>query len=184
MRFLLLPLFLIKIFAVTILPLPSPLKRPAAPLPKSNQQLLVYVVQKGKRLAPTYESAVCTEFLIKAIDPITHLTREERNQIRIISTKSVSTLLETEDPAVKGVQTALSYSGKGVAITNPDSVLPGDLVQFWENYWGTYYWGHCGIVHSAIPRQKLVLYSSHPRTDGFGIHEFSWPRWVYFVRLK
>ena len=61
-----------------------------------------------------------------------------------------------------------------------NKVLPGDFVQFWT---GT--WGHCGIVKEIHPETKtMLLYSSFPSTNGYGVQKFSIPEYCYFVRLN
>ncbi|HPI10850.1 MAG TPA: hypothetical protein PLK63_07415 [Catalimonadaceae bacterium] len=152
-------------------------------VPDLNKQLLEYARKHGSRISPTYEKAVCTEFLIQVIEPFRRLTKKEKNDIRILTKEPLGSLVEKDDPVIKGVQTALVSSGKGEIITRPEDVLPGDLVQFWTS-WLWYPTGHCGVVVSLQPGKKLTLYSSHPFTNGFGKYAFEWPGKTYFVRLK
>ena len=152
-------------------------------VPDLNKQLLEYARKHGTRISPTYEKAVCTEFLIQVIEPFRRLTKKEKNDIRILTKEPLGSLVEKDDPVIKGVQTALVSSGKGEIITRPEDVLPGDLVQFWTS-WLWYPTGHCGVVVSLQPGKKLTLYSSHPFTNGFGKYAFEWPGKTYFVRLK
>lgn len=152
-------------------------------VPDLNRKLLEYARKNGSRISPTYEKAVCTEFLIKVIEPFRPLTRKEKNDIRILTKEPLGSLVERNDPVIKGVQTALVSSGKGEIIANPEDVLPGDLVQFWSS-WLWYPIGHCGLVVSLQPGKRLTLYSSHPFTNGFGKYAFEWPGKTYFVRLK
>ncbi|HOY95857.1 MAG TPA: hypothetical protein PK509_08985 [Catalimonadaceae bacterium] len=152
-------------------------------VPDLNKQLLEYARKHGTRISPTYEKAVCTEFLIQVIEPFRPLTKKEKNDIRILTKEPLGSLVEKDDPVIKGVQTALVSSGKGEIITRPEDVLPGDLVQFWTS-WLWYPTGHCGVVVSLQPGKKLTLYSSHPFTNGFGKYAFEWPGKTYFVRLK
>jgi len=152
-------------------------------VPDLNKQLLEYARKHGTRISPTYEKAVCTEFLIQVIEPFRPLTKKEKNDIRILTKEPLGSLVEKDDPVIKGVQTALVSSGKGEIITQPEDVLPGDLVQFWTS-WLWYPTGHCGVVVSLQPGKKLTLYSSHPFTNGFGKYAFEWPGKTYFVRLK
>jgi hypothetical protein len=152
-------------------------------VPELNKKLLEYAKKNGSKISPTYEKAVCTEFLIQVIQPFRPLTRKEKNDIRILTKESLGSLVENEDPVIKGVQTALVKSGKGEVINNPEDVLPGDLVQFWTS-WLWYPTGHCGVVVSLEPGKKLTLYSSQSSTNGFGKYAIDWPGKTYFVRLK
>lgn len=151
-------------------------------LPVRNKEIIEFIEAKGRDLAPTYNDAVCTEFVIKVIDNLKALTNSEKNDIRIITTSELDSLIEVESPTIKGVQTALVKGDKGIEIKSAD-VLPGDFVQFWNVFQGKAY-GHCGIVLDIDPNRTLTLYSSHPFTGGYGKQVYLWPEKVYFVRLK
>jgi hypothetical protein len=152
-------------------------------LPVTNRKVVELTATKGHDLAPTYESAVCTEFVIKVIDGVNPLTETEKNDIRIITNSRLDSLIDADSPIIKGVQTALLRNGKGTEIAETKKVLPGDFVQFWNVFQGKAY-GHCGIVLDIEPDKTLTLYSSHPFTGGYGAQEYLWPEKVYFVRLK
>jgi hypothetical protein len=152
-------------------------------LPVTNREVVEFIQAEGKDLAPTYESVVCTEFVIKVIDKIKPLTRGEKNDIRIITDSQLDSLVEADSPIIKGVQTALLRNNKGIEIKESSEVLPGDFVQFWKVFQGRAY-GHCGIVLDIEPNKTLTLYSSHPFTGGYGTQEYLWPEKTYFVRLK
>lgn len=152
-------------------------------LPDKNRRLIEFIETKGVELAPTYQSAVCTEFVIKAISNIDSLTTTEKNDIRIITTAALDSLIDADAPIIKGVQTALVKGGKGFEVQELKDVLPGDLVQFWNVFQGKGY-GHCGIVLDINPNKTITLYSSHPITGGFGKQAYLWPEKIYFARLK
>lgn len=152
-------------------------------LPLTNKDVLNFIHQEGPSLAPTYESVVCTEFVIKVIDEFSPLTKIEKNDIRILTDSELDILVEADSPVIKGVQTALIKSKKGLEIKNAESVLPGDFVQFWNVFQGKAH-GHCGVVLDIEPDKTLTLYSSHPSTNGYGTQKYLWPEKVYFVRLK
>ena len=151
-------------------------------LPEKNKQIIQFVENDGNKLAPTYDGTVCTEFVIKVIKQFSQLSSSEENIVRIITTKNLDSLIQTEDPVIKGVQTALITNLKGVEISS-DEVQPGDFVQFWNTYRDTPY-GHCGIVFDVKPTKTITVCSSHPLTRGYGKQEFLWPDKIYFVRLK
>jgi hypothetical protein len=118
--------------------------------------------------------------IIQLLEKFQPLTKTDKSRIRIITNDDVYTLLKQNSPVPKGVHYALTTKGIGKSIDDVKSVLPGDLVQFWT---GT--WGHCGIVKEINPEtKKMILYSSFPSTNGYGIQTFSIPDYCYFVRLK
>lgn len=152
-------------------------------LPARNIQIVKFVESKGASIAPSYSTAVCTEFVIQVIEEFTPLTREEKKAVRIITKEPLTHLIDQDAGVIKGVYTALTSGGKGFAVA-ADDVKPGDFVQFWNTGFGFAASGHCGIVKEISPLKSLTLYSSHPITNGYGIHEFEWPDKSYFVRMK
>jgi hypothetical protein len=162
---------------VTYKPVASP------SIPEKNQKLLAYIEANGRTVAPDYREVVCTEFVIKVLDAFEPLTKQEKKDIRIITEDDLAELINADAAIIKGVQTALVKAGKGVVINDPDKVLPGDLVQFWDTFYGGA-WGHCGVVSQIDPNKTLTLHSSHPFTGGYGIQTFNWPEKVFFVRLN
>jgi hypothetical protein len=158
-------------------------KNVASPLlPEKNKKILSYVEANGRSIAPEYHAVVCTEFVIKVLDTFGPLSKQEKKDIRIITEDNLVELIEADAAIIKGVQNALTKSGKGIVIDDPAKVLPGDLVQFWDTFYGGA-WGHCGIVSQLEPNKTLTLHSSHPFTNGYGIQTFNWPGKVFFVRL-
>jgi hypothetical protein len=152
-------------------------------IPEKNQKLLAYIEANGRTVAPDYHEVVCTEFVIKVLDAFEPLTKQEKKDIRIITEDDLTELINADAAIIKGVQTALVKAGKGVVIDDPDKVLPGDLVQFWDTFYGGA-WGHCGVVSQIEPNKTITLHSSHPFTGGYGIQTFNWPEKVFFVRLN
>lgn len=152
-------------------------------LPDKNREIVNFIEVNGASLAPTYDSVVCTEFVIKVINQFNKLTPQERNLIRIITQDDLMSLIETDSPIIRGVQTALLFNRKGKVIDDFSKVKPGDFVQFWNSYNGSVF-GHCGIVHSMEANKSLTVFSSHPLTHGYGRQTFLWPDKVFFVRLN
>lgn len=150
-------------------------------LPKKNQEILQYIENQGKTLAPTYQEVVCTDYVINVLSNFYNLSPQEKRGIQIITEENLHDLIESDAAVIKGVYTALTVSGKGIPVTR-EQVLPGDFVQFW-NVMGTGCYGHCGVIKS-IEDQEITLYSSHPITNGFGVHTYRMPHKAYFVRLK
>ena len=151
-------------------------------VPPKNKEIITFIEKNGARLAPTYQEAVCTEFVIKVVNEFGPLSNDEKKGIRIITSAPLDSLVDHEAPIIKGIQSALIQSDKGIEIS-PSQVMPGDFVQFWNGY-GIGVYGHCGVVTEIVPNESLTLYSSHPFTNGFGKQEFPWPDKVYFVRLR
>ncbi len=154
-------------------------------IPARNQQVIDTAVFYGRSISPTYHSAVCTEFVIGVLKHFTKLTAQDITRIRIDqprrSLQDVYDQIENGSPEPKGVYNALVSNGKGEAIDDWTKVLPGDFVQFW--YPGS--WGHCGIVSSInLENRTMLLHSSFPSTDGYGIQQFTIPDYCFFVRLK
>lgn len=154
-------------------------------LPVLNCQVLDTAIMYGRVISPTYESAVCTEFVIGVLGHFMPLTSEDTINIRIDqpreSIKDVYQQMKDGSPYPTGVVHALVSKGKGIEITDRYQVLPGDFVQFW--YPNS--WGHCGIVASIDVENKVLwLHSSYPSTEGYGIQPFHMPDYCHFVRLK
>lgn len=151
--------------------------------PEKNIQIINFVEAHGQELAPDYEGAVCTEFVIKVIDQFDKLSLNEKNTIRIITSKKLDSLILADSPITKGVQTALTKGNKGVVIDKIEKVRPGDFVQFWNLYKDKEY-GHCGVVLEINPNESITVFSSHPMTKGYGKQKFLWPDKMYFARLE
>ena len=149
-------------------------------IPLKNKAVLDSITRYGPTISPTYEKAVCTEMVIQLLEKFYPLTKADKSRIRIITNDDVYALLKRNSSVPKGVYYALTARGIGKPIDNLNNVLPGDFVQFWT---GT--WGHCGIVKQVSPASKtMVLYSSFPSTNGYGIQTFDIPNYCYFVRLQ
>jgi hypothetical protein len=166
-------------FVVQLL-LPGPAEKQ---VPARNQQLIDYARKSGRKISPTYEKAVCTEFLIAVLQNATTLSARDKKRIRIQTKEPLAKLIRHEDSLIRGVQWALVSSGKGKAIPL-EEVLPGDLVQYWDSWAGIIPFGHCGIVTGISPGKSIRLISSSPHTDGYGEMDFPWPEKMFFVRLK
>ena len=144
-----------------------------------NKKIIAYTATHGASIAPAYNTAVCTEFIIGVLQHFTTLTRQDKKRIRIITNENINDLLQQNSDVPKGVYYALLSSGKGKPVTSLSKIMPGDFVQFWEPGWG-----HCGIVHSInIQDNTMQLYSSNPSTNGYGIQTFNIPVNCWFVRL-
>jgi hypothetical protein len=168
---------------VEIIPDEGLVNAPRSKIPDKNKKILAFIELHGQEISPTYYKAVCTEFIIEVLNKFTPLSKQEKKDIRIITNKSLDSLVRKDAPVIRGVQTALVKSGKGIMIEKIEDVLPGDFVQFWEGVSGQQY-GHCGVVVSVEPGEYLTLYSSHPSTNGYGKQKYPWPEKLYFVRLK
>lgn len=151
-------------------------------LPSRNKKIIEYIELHGQEISPTYETAVCTEFVIQVLEKFETLSAHERKLIRIITNENLADLVRGDSSIIKGVQTALLHKHKGIEIDSAN-VLAGDFVQFWTVYGNSAY-GHCGIVLESKPGESITVYSSHPITHGYGKQTFGWPDKIYFARLK
>lgn len=155
------------------------------PIPPQNQQILDYVAQHGYDIAPTYYTAVCTEFVVKVIEHFTPLTKLDKKRINIVTNQDIGKLREQQSPIIKGVQYALVAANKGTAINDLKEVRPGDFFQMWFNTDKTYNIGHCGIVKEInLTTNQIIIYSSDPSTNGFGKMVLTIPNQCYFVRMN
>ena len=171
---------LLTLFAIALTLAAVPAEAQLNGIPKRNQQVIDTVVRYGASISPTYHDAVCTELVIGVLKKFYPLSKTDRRRIRIVTSKDVHSLLDQNSPIPKGVCYALTAKGVGDEVGKLSDVLPGDFVQFW-----TATWGHCGIVKEVdLKRNTMVLYSSFPSTDGYGLVEFDIPKRCFFVRLK
>ncbi len=154
-------------------------------LPLLNQQVLDTAITYGRIISPSYESSVCTEFVIGVLGHFMELTSEDTINIRIDqpreNLKEVYKQIANGSSYPTGVVHALVTKGKGIEITDRNQVAAGDFVQFW--YPNS--WGHCGIVAKIDVENKVLwLHSSYPSTKGYGVQPFHMPDYCHFVRLK
>lgn len=149
-----------------------------------NDSIISYVKKHGYTLAPSYKEVVCTNFLVKVLQHFTKVDKITYQRIQIITSKPISQLLEQKSEIPNGVCYALTSKGLGKYVTLEEA-KSGDFVQFWNSFFGIYSSGHCGILdHIDYDQKKIYMYSSHPQTDGFGLHVFDMPDYVVFARLK
>lgn len=152
-------------------------------IPERNLAIIKYAEAVGDSLAPTYNTAVCTEYLVKIIEHFTPLTAKDKRLINIVDVDTLVEAIYADAPKIRGVQTALVKSKKGKSIDDPEMVRPGDLVQFWNVFFNEPK-GHCGIVLDYEPNRYITLISSSKRTEGHGVQTYYWPEKAYFVRLN
>lgn len=150
-----------------------------------NQRVIDTAVYYGRTISPTYQSAVCTEYVIGVLSHFIHLDSIDTVNIRIDQPRNsiddVYAQIANGSPEPKGVYHALTSKGLGIPIDDWKQVEKGDFVQFWYDH----SWGHCGIVESIdVENKTMMLHSSYPSTDGYGIQEFELPSYAWFVRLN
>jgi len=154
-------------------------------LPRQNKQILNFIEQQGKRLAPSYDKVVCTEYVINVLENFDEkLSPSDKSKIRIITQGDLKQLVSCEDSIIKGVSFYLSSSGKGIPITDLNDAKSGDFIQFWNIRLGKAT-GHCGIIRGIDTDMGLIsLYSSSPSTDGFGKQIYVLPEKYFIARLQ
>ncbi|MEM6749254.1 MAG: hypothetical protein AAGA57_07620 [Planctomycetota bacterium] len=70
-------------------------------------------------------------------------------------------LVETKDPQIRGVQTALVEAGLGHAVA-PEDIRAGDFVQYWYRSKKLGRWlGHSGVIGEIKPNGRIVLWGAH-----------------------
>lgn len=152
-------------------------------IPLRNRQVLDYVTANGRKISPTYRTAVCTEMVVAVLEQFIPMTPLDKAKVNIINVKrsAIYNLIQQDSPITKGVYYALTSNDTGIPIDNLTDVLPGDFVQFW--YCGNH--GHCGIVESInIEKRTMKLHSSDPSTRGYGVQTYPISAHCFFVRLK
>lgn len=150
-----------------------------------NRRVIDTAVYYGRTISPTYQSAVCTEYVIGVLSHFIQLDSIDTVNIRIDQPRNsiddVYAQIANGSPEPKGVYHALTSKGLGIPIDDWKQVEKGDFVQFWYDH----AWGHCGIVESIdLENKTMMLHSSYPSTDGYGIQEFELPSYAWFVRLN
>ncbi len=150
-----------------------------------NRRVIDTAVYYGRTISPTYQSAVCTEYVIGVLSHFIKLDSTDTVNIRIDQPRNsiddVYAQIANGSPEPKGVYYALTSKGLGIPIDDWKQVEKGDFVQFWYDH----SWGHCGIVESIdLENKTMMLHSSYPSTDGYGIQEFELPSYAWFVRLN
>ncbi|MFQ3576013.1 MAG: hypothetical protein SNJ77_06210 [Cytophagales bacterium] len=148
-----------------------------------NKKVLKTAHLQGKKISPTYQSAVCTEYVIGVLSKLTAIDQKTKQKIRIITNNDLDSLFNHDAPVLKGVVKALVDCGIGEEV-DINEAKPGDFVQFWDNSYG-FLFGHCGILRGFDGSKTLMsLYSSAPSTNGHGIQTYIVTKKTYFVRLK
>jgi hypothetical protein len=154
-------------------------------IPEKNKDILKFIEDNGSKIAPTYETAVCTEFVIAVLENFTRLSKDEKRKIRIITPQNLEQLRINKNPIITGIQYALTSSGKGIKIDKISDLREGDFFQFWFTASNGTSQGHCGVVKKIdVLSKKISIYSSHPATGGFGVLKVDVTDEFYFVRLK
>ena len=153
-------------------------------LPEKNKNVIRYIELKGKSLAPSYKTVVCTEYVINVLKNFNTLSESDKAKIRIITNKDLKTLILNDSDVIKGVYNYLVSTDNGIPINNINDVRSGDFIQFWNIGFGSPI-GHCGIIRGIdIENGLICLYSSSPTTDGFGKQMYVIPERYYIARLK
>lgn len=155
----------------------------SAGISNKNKLVLLTAEKYGKAISPTYEQAVCTEFVIGVLDKLEKITKATKQQVRIITNESLDSLYRSDARILKGVVCALEDAKLGEEISLNEAKA-GDFFQFWDYYNGQIF-GHCGILRGFDNNKVLMsAYSSAPSTNGFGIQTYVVPEKIFFVRLR
>jgi hypothetical protein len=153
-------------------------------IPLKNKKIVALIEKEGKRLAPTYDKVVCTEYVINVLEKFEKLSMSDKNKIRIITDGDLHNLIKSDSNVIKGVTYYLTVSGKGISIKDISEAKAGDFIQFWNTRFGKTT-GHCGIIRGVdIDLGLISLYSSAPSTDGYGRQIYIMPEKVFIARMR
>ena len=140
-----------------------------------GQRIAADVQKQGRKLAPDYKTANCTEFLTLFLERHYTLTPAQKKQINVVLPgQSIDTILSNIrnyriQPEYGGVCHFLEYNMYGVRIHFWDDLKEGDFIQWW---WISGQFGHCGIVKEVNEAERwFSVYSSTPGL-GFGITRY------------
>jgi len=155
-----------------------------ANLPKGNKRIIHFVEEQGKKLAPSYDKVVCTEYVIHVLENFDDLSESDKCKIRIITQGDLEQLVKADSDLIKGVSFYFTTSGKGRSINDINDAKSGDFIQFWNTRLGKAT-GHCGIIRAIDTDAGLIsLYSSSPSTDGYGKQLYIIPDKYYIARIN
>ena len=142
----------------------------------------------GKKFAPDYKTANCTELMTALLSRHYSLTAAQKKQVNVVipgttAKQLISDLKAGRDkPAYGGVCHFVEANNYGSRIHYWEDVLPGDLVQWW---WFAGNSGHCGIVKEVNKKERwFSVYSSTPG-QGFGVTRYpiDFDAHFYFARI-
>ena len=155
----------------------------------TNAHWLVKVAErKGPKLAPNYKTRNCVQFMHDILKPFYPFTQAEKDAIFIkdVSLKKVETAIEKKDSTkITGICKVLVDKGLANWVPANDSLKPGDIVQYWFQFYGQPLIGHTGIIGEANHREFHLLSSGYS-LDGYGYKYCTeeWCQALYAVRLK
>ncbi len=136
-------------------------------IPVKNKDFSNFVEKNGKRIAPTYKSVNCVQFMDKLLIEYLKIPKSVSDKIYIKKDISeVERLLKNSDTAiVSGVCSALVKGGYAKWV-NPENIKRGDIIQYWST--DGFINGHCGIIYDE-DKDGYILQGSHPDCKGFGL---------------
>ncbi|MDJ1497661.1 hypothetical protein QNI19_32275 [Cytophagaceae bacterium DM2B3-1] len=155
---------------------------PEDSLSQANQQIIELIEKNGKRLAPTYKQANCTEFMTRFLSLIYTLTPKQKQQINIVTDQPLDSICAhiarfDYRPEYKGVCHFITDNKLGQAVWDLQDVQAGDLIQFW---WLGGQTGHCGVIKEInLDKGYFTMYGSTPK-EGFGVSTYPILADLYF----
>ena len=144
--------------------------------------------KKGPKLAPNYKTRNCVQFMHDLLNPYFTFTQAEKDAIYIkgVSLKQVEADLKNNDSTkITGICKVLIDKGLADWVPANDSLKPGDIVQYWFQFYGQPLVGHTGIIGEANHREFHLLSSGYS-INGYG-YKYGTEEWclaLYAVRLK
>ena len=143
---------------------------------------------KGPKLAPNYKARNCVQFMHDLLKPHYTFTQAEKDAIYIkgVSLKQVEADLKNNDSSkITGICKVLVDKSLADWVPANDSLKPGDIVQYWFQFYGQPLVGHTGIIGEANHREFHLLSSGYS-INGYG-YKYGTEEWclaLYAVRLK
>ncbi len=151
-------------------------------LPVANRRIIELIEKNGRRLAPTYKQANCTEFMTRFLSLVYTLTPKQKQQINIVTDQPVDSICARiarfdYRPEYKGVCHFITDNKLGEAVWDLQQVQAGDFIQFW---WLGGQTGHCGVIREInLDKGYFTMYGSTPR-QGFGVSTYPILADLYF----
>ncbi len=157
-------------------------------IPAKNKEFINYIIQNGKQIAPSYETANCVQFMDKIITNYIPNVIDDMLSERIYIKEEIShveKLLKRGDSLyVSGVCGALISCNQATWV-KPEDAKRGDIIQYWTM--DGFLNGHCGILYDE-DKDGYVLLSSHHDSNGYGKMNMRNKHYknikIFIVRLK
>ena len=144
--------------------------------------------KKGRKLAPNYKTRNCVQFMHDLLNPYFSFSQAEKDAIFIkhVSIQQIEkAIIRSDSSKITGICKVLVDKGLATWVPANDSLKPGDIVQYWFQFYGQPLIGHTGIIGEANHREFHLLSSGYS-INGYG-YKYGTEEWcqaLFAVRLK